>query len=73
MKARAITREASADLEGFGIKTLPFIVILGSAFQHSLKWMRDCFLFRKLKYVGKKLPLFHQEPEKALLIFKLKE
>lgn len=55
------------------MKTLPFIVILGSAFQHSLKRLRECFLFRKLKYVGEKLPLSHQEPEKALLILKLKE
>lgn len=38
------------------MKTLPFIVILASAFQHSLKWMRECLLFRKLKYVGENSP-----------------
>ena len=52
------------------MKTLPFIVILASDFPNSLKEMRECALLRKLKYVGEKLSLFHQEPEKALLIFK---
>ena len=69
-KARATNPEGFCRVGGVWMKTLPFIVILALDFPNSLKEMRECALLRKLKYVGEKLSLFHQEPEKALLIFK---